>query len=54
MQSVLTPEGTVTITSDLPPVAEPSIYTEGPTTILRVGRLEIVIDPEERAQPEAA
>jgi hypothetical protein len=54
MQSVLTPEGTVIITSDLPPVTEPSIFAEGPATVVRIGPLEIVIDPEERAQPEAA
>jgi hypothetical protein len=51
MQSVYevpTPEGLVTITwGDLPPVAEPFIETEGSATVIRVGGIEIILDPEE-------
>ena len=55
IHTIPTPEGAVTITwGDLPAVPEPSIETEGRATVIRVGRLEILVDPEERAEPEAA
>jgi hypothetical protein len=54
LHTVQTTEGAVTITSGLPPVTEPYVETEGAATAIRVGRLEILIDPQERAQPATA
>ena len=46
IQTIQTPEATVTVTTGLPAVSKAHLETEGNTTVLRVGGLEIVVDPD--------
>ena len=53
IQTIQTPDGAVIITSDLYPVTRPHVETEGRATVIRVGRLEIVVDPDAAQGAEA-
>jgi hypothetical protein len=44
--TVQTPEATITITWNLWPVTETHVENEGRATVLRIGRMEIVVDPD--------
>ena len=48
IQTFQTPEALVTLTSGLPVAPEPSMETEGSATVIRIGGLEIVVDPDHR------
>ena len=48
LHTVQTPEAAVTISWDLYPVGKLHVETEGSATIIRIGRIEILVDPNHR------